>query len=1042
MDMKITHLTCLRTLALGLVAILCLGSASAASITYDGVNYTTSGSKATVAKYTINKTTHDTTFYKGEITIPETFTYNNVTYTVVATAANSFVDCKDLTKVTLPATCVTVGRNSFKNCSSLTNYPVPETATSVGSGVIWGCSSITEAFIPAGVSSPMISNEFAQCSSLKKLVFKDADKAIAFTVGAFGGDSTKWCPPIEDLYIGRVIDNSNYAYNKSPFHNNKTIKVITFGGKATSVESSMFIGCTALDSVSFAAGNIVTSINSGAFQSCTALRTFTFPEAVTVVADNVFNGCKSLVSVTLSSTTTTIGNNAFDSDKALTAISLPATVTLIGSSAFRSSGLAGAIVLPSSLQSIGASAYASSSNITSFAIPASVNAIGNAAFAPITKLAAITVDAANTAFKVTNGVLTTIDGKRLLVTAHEATTLGTTLNDATVESIDDYGMAYSPYTKVTLPALKAIGNNGFAYAKLTDFTLNSGVTVGLNAFSYSALKTFTIAEGVREITQGLCYNCADLATVSFPTTITNMMMNSFAGCAKLESMEIGSNVNYIEAGAVPTTIKSLRVLNVNVPVLAADVFTPDQSAVECKVAAASVDAFKAANQWKYLNIVGDATITGSGSKLGCPTGLYFATTDGKLEYKDNDGNIVNTQFTTGEHAFNLANYKNRIYVGVAGHNFRYQSPTAGEGDGEVFYVNRTGDMFYRVTVLNNVGYEAFQDPFSLTIIPDENKIFIADRNVGIHEMNADTVGLYGAQPFFLQNDWLPYYNDQMSWGAIGCGFTKDTTGVYWMGKKFNGQGIFRFTSADIHTDGGAGKTQNFKVLFQNVQMTTFYLDEANGFIYLFVQKDGSGAGCVPGVYRVPLSVVKEKQDNCKLTDGILVDNSPVRLEGSGDEVTGVTQITGDGTNIYWAYIAPVNNGTTDSISLPGSVAFDANNPLHKSGIKYIPATGDNPTVKFAVEGVEAYGVVAAKFDPAYSGVNTVAKTAKKAIVKGYDVVIPEAARARVITLSGAVAASYKVDANSTVSVRNLNPGLYLIEIVYSNGAKEVVKVIR
>ena len=122
-----------------LVMAVCLSgglAAHAASITVDGINYTTSGTKATVAKYTIVKATADTpadtTFYKGDIVIPETITHDGVVYTVVATAANSFLDCRELTSVTLPATCVTIARNTFKGCTALRVSPLPPTVTSVG----------------------------------------------------------------------------------------------------------------------------------------------------------------------------------------------------------------------------------------------------------------------------------------------------------------------------------------------------------------------------------------------------------------------------------------------------------------------------------------------------------------------------------------------------------------------------------------------------------------------------------------------------------------------------------------------------------------------------------------------------------------------------------------------------------------------------------------------------------------------------------------------------------------------------------------------
>jgi hypothetical protein len=96
-------------------------------------------------------------------------------------------------------------------------------------------------------------------------------------------------------------------------------------------------------------------------------------------------------------------------------------------------------------------------------------------------------------------------------------------------------------------------------------------------------------------------------------------------------------------------------------------------------------------------------------------------------------------------------------------------------------------------------------------------------------------------------------------------------------------------------------------------------------------------------------------------DAVLIDNSPILLEGSGDEITGITQITGDGEYIYWAYIS-CGEGT----AVPDMVAYDATNPLHQTGIKMISAKPENetivPPITYAVEGIAAYGVTTAKFE--------------------------------------------------------------------------------
>ena len=116
------------------------------------------------------------------------------------------------------------------------------------------------------------------------------------------------------------------------------------------------------------------------------------------------------------------------------------------------------------------------------------------------------------------------------------------------------------------------------------------------------------------------------------------------------------------------------------------------------------------------------------------------------------------------------------------------------------------------------------------------------------------------------------------------------------------------------------------------------------------------------VYRIALATLEAKQEMATIAeDAVLIDNSPILLEGSGDEITGITQITGDGEYIYWAYIS-----CGDGTAVPGMVAYDAANPLHQTGIKMISAKPENatvvPPITYAVEGIAAYGVTTAKFE--------------------------------------------------------------------------------
>ena len=1013
-----------------LMVVVCLTTAGvlhAATITVDGINYTPKASDhtATVAKYT--------TPYSGNIVIPEKITYEDVEYTIVGTAPNAFVDCVDLTSVSLPATCVSIGRNCFKGCTSLTVSPIPATATSVGTGVFNGCTNLEEVTIVPGWSKP-VSEEFANCPNLKRLIIAEGPNPVVMKVNAFGAsaDARVAINSIEYIYMGRNVDASAYLNNEQPFHNMGALKTLVVGGTTTTIQGTTFQGCTALQTVTFEEGNQMTGIGSSAFASCTSLTSIDIPANVTVIEQSVFNNCHNLKNVTMGDNVTSIGITSFY-NTGLTSFTFPSALTTISQSAFENSKLAGDIVLPNALTAIGTQAFAGT-KLSGVTIPASVTSIGSGAFAPIATLANIVLDEGNTSFQLDNGVLLNAAGTRLLVSAHEGS-LDTEYTNETVTSIDNYGLAYAPFTGVTLPALSTIGNYGFAYSDIDQFTLDETVTVGQNVFAGSALTSILIGEGRNEIPQGLCAGCQQLTSVMLPTTTTNMMRNCFEGCIALEEMEIPANVNYMEPGSVPATIKTLRVLNVNTPALAAGVFNESQGDVVCKVAPGSVEAFKNANQWCYLNIVADETISGEGSTLGCPTGLYFATTDGKLMYKNEDGYIVNTNFNAGAHALTLQSYKNRVYVAVAGQKFTYQDPNQPLGDGELFYVNNTNGIFYRVTVLNNVGYAPSEDPFTMFIDENENKIYISDRNVGIHELNADTTGLYGQQPFLLQNQWLPYYNDEISWGSITGGFTQDKNGIFWMSKKFNGICLLRFKKGDIYPDGGAGHTKHYNALFKDAIIKTFYLDEANGYLYMQVQTDPYG--CVPGIYRIALNKIEnmetgadiEGNENLRIADCELIDDSPIKVEGNEDsgELANVAQINSDGEYIYWSYIAPA----TDADAIRRSVPLDPNNPLHKTGIKCLRAKpnedGTMPTtVSFAVEDVAAYGVCGAT----YVEPETPEPPSKPGDVNGDgEVNIADVNTVIDFILSGTFSIPADVNGDGEVNIADVNA---LLDIILSN----------
>lgn len=95
---------------------------STSAVEINGIFYYLSGNTATVTNKLQssygNSNNYYTNAYSGTITIPNTITYENKTYTVTRIQEFAFYDCPELKSITIPST-ITFIRNSFALCPSL-----------------------------------------------------------------------------------------------------------------------------------------------------------------------------------------------------------------------------------------------------------------------------------------------------------------------------------------------------------------------------------------------------------------------------------------------------------------------------------------------------------------------------------------------------------------------------------------------------------------------------------------------------------------------------------------------------------------------------------------------------------------------------------------------------------------------------------------------------------------------------------------------------------------------------------------------------------
>ncbi len=177
-----------------------------------------------------------------------------------------------------------------------------------------------------------------------------------------------------------------------------------------------------------------------------------------------------------------------------------------------------------------------------------------------------------------------------------------------------------------------------------------------------------------------------------------------------------------------------------------------------------------------------------------------------------------------------------IYILDCGKQYTYINDEAGvQGDGKINVMSPDGtatNLF-----VSNVGQGAFFDPYFGMV--DGEYLLYTDRNAGIRKAMLTTRGEKEKNDYFVENDGLAYYNKSMSYGAISCSLYKDKAGVYYWGKCFNGEGIYRFRTSDIGKDYKTNPEPN-KVILPSTTIKGFTIDEKRGKLYVWRTLQNAG----------------------------------------------------------------------------------------------------------------------------------------------------------------------------------------------------------
>ena len=132
-----------------------------------------------------------------EVTIPESVTHDDVTYSVTRLGDKCFSYCSSLTSIDIPSSVTSLGDECFSYCSSLTSIDIPSSVTSLGYKCFYGCESLTSIDIPSSVTS-LGYKCFSYCKSIKTMTCEIPTIPTVLGGGEFFSDT-----PIEQatLYV-------------------------------------------------------------------------------------------------------------------------------------------------------------------------------------------------------------------------------------------------------------------------------------------------------------------------------------------------------------------------------------------------------------------------------------------------------------------------------------------------------------------------------------------------------------------------------------------------------------------------------------------------------------------------------------------------------------------------------------------------------------------------------------------------------------------------------------------------------------------------
>lgn len=248
------------------------------------------------------------TYYTNTVTVPQSVTYNGVTYKVTSIGKGAFAVNRRLKKVNLPESVVSIQDNAFTCCDDMQSIYIPKSVKYIEYGAFYGCIGLNSVVVDKDNKNYDSRNN---CNGIietetSELIFGNQNTKIPNSVTRIG----EWAFAGQSLLTTIDIPNSVTSIGSWAF-DESGLKSMVMPNSIIALGINVFMNCRAMETLVFSESLEI--IPGFLLNQCHALKSITIPASVKVVEEYALAYCNNIQSITfLSTTPPTIFSGSFE----------------------------------------------------------------------------------------------------------------------------------------------------------------------------------------------------------------------------------------------------------------------------------------------------------------------------------------------------------------------------------------------------------------------------------------------------------------------------------------------------------------------------------------------------------------------------------------------------------------------------------------------------------------------------------------------------------------------------------------------------------